>query len=61
LDGNMPAKRTRAPSLAARERKTLKTRAREDEGLADAAADPKAKRRLRQRANEARKLAQAMK
>jgi hypothetical protein len=55
----MPAKRTHAP--AAHERKTLKTRAREDEGLADAAADPKAKRRLRQRASEARKLAEAVK
>jgi hypothetical protein len=51
----------RSPSLAARKRKTLKTRSREDEGLADAAADPKAKRRLRQRASEARKLAEAMK
>ncbi|MBV8508759.1 MAG: hypothetical protein JO289_01215 [Xanthobacteraceae bacterium] len=57
----MPATRARSPSLAARNRKTLKTRAREDEGFADAAADPKAKRRLRQRAREARKLAQAMK
>jgi hypothetical protein len=57
----MPAKRTRAPSLAPRERKALKARAREADGLADAAADPKAKRRLRQRASEARKLADAMK
>ncbi len=57
----MPGSGTRAPSLTARNRKTLKARAREDEGLADAAADPKAKRRLRQRAREARKLAQAMK
>ncbi|MFZ0836180.1 MAG: hypothetical protein WAM77_01890 [Xanthobacteraceae bacterium] len=57
----MPAKRIRALLVAARERKTLKTRAREADGLADAAADPKAKRRLRQRASEARKLAEAMK
>jgi hypothetical protein len=57
----MPAKQIRALLVAARERKTLKTRAREADGLADAAADPKAKRRLRQRASEARKLAEAMK
>jgi hypothetical protein len=57
----MPAKRIRALLVAARERKTLKTRAREADGLADVAADPKAKRRLRQRASEARKLAEAMK
>jgi hypothetical protein len=57
----MPAKRIRALLVAARERKTLKTRAREADGLADTAADPKAKRRLRQRASEARKLAEAMK
>ena len=57
----MPAKQIRALLVATRERKTLKTRAREADGLADAAADPKAKRRLRQRASEARKLAEAMK
>ena len=41
--------------------KSLKKRAHEDQGLADAAADPESKRRLRQRASEARKLADAVK
>jgi hypothetical protein len=58
---NMPGQRKRPSSLPARERKTLKAQAHEDAELAEAAADPKAKRRLRERANEARKLADALK
>jgi hypothetical protein len=61
LDGPMSAKRKRPSSLPARERKSLQTRAHEDQGLADAAADPAAKWRLRRRASEARKLADAVK
>jgi hypothetical protein len=57
----MPVQGKRPPSLPVRERKNLKARAREADGLAGAAADPKAKRRLRQRASEARKLADAIK
>jgi hypothetical protein len=57
----MPAEQKRASSLPAHERKSLKVRARENEELAAAAADPKAKRRLRQRASEARKLADVVK
>jgi hypothetical protein len=57
----MTAQRKRPSSLQEIERKTLKARAHEDAGLADAAADPRAKRRLRERASEARKLADAVK
>ncbi len=57
----MPAMRKGKSSTASRERKRLKERAREDETLAEAAADPAAKRRLRKQASEARKLAGAVK
>jgi hypothetical protein len=61
LDGHMQGQGKRPSSLLARKGKTLKARANEDEKFAEAAADPKAKRRLRERANEARKLADALK